>query len=531
MQFAIPRRYSIAALLLILLLGFFVRVRGLNQLGFNDDEINKVEAARSYLRGDFSPNREHPMLMKAAVAISLAAADFWNRHTGTALVISEEVSVRLPNVLCGSLTALALFFFAEEFFGTLVGLVTALLWSFSPITLAINRIAKEDTLLVLFAWLGYYLYLRARRPGAIALRNREKYYAGSGISFGLMLASKYFPHYYGLNFLYSGLIDRKSKNPLMRPKDTILTCGAFVLVFILANPIILLPSTLRYMIHFISGETVVHHGYLMMGHLYNNNAAFSHGGMPSYLYLLLFAVKTPFPVLVVFFVGMIEVFRRWREPGPFFILLMFFFWIIPFSIPGEKWFRYMLAWMPTVIIIAAVGTEKIFSWVSKFSRVRIVRRLVPVLVAILACVFLLEPAWSAVKSAPFYTLYLNAIGGKRIAYYFPHDEMNDLGLREAIKVICEEAPAGAQVGGEAEAVFRYYFEKFGRKDLRFFSLSARPQGANIPKDSYFVIQDGRKYFENVDLAQRIESSIPQIRTIYVEGAVAARVYQQPAIQH
>src|SRR4029077_17600874 len=68
-------RYAIAALVLIVALGFGLRIRGLDSAGFNEDEIQKVKAARAYLHGDFSRNLEHPMLMKSMVAVSLAAAD------------------------------------------------------------------------------------------------------------------------------------------------------------------------------------------------------------------------------------------------------------------------------------------------------------------------------------------------------------------------------------------------------------------------------------------------------------------------
>ena len=63
-------------------------------------------------------------------------------------------------------------------------------------------------------------------------------------------------------------------------------------------------------------------------------------------------------------------------------------------------------------------------------------------------------------------LVLRLRGFGRTGYYFPHDEMNDMGLREAIAQICDQAPEGASVGGETAPVFAYYFHKFGREDLR-----------------------------------------------------------------
>ena len=72
------------------------------------------------------------------------------------------------------------------------------------------------------------------------------------------------------------------------------------------------------------------------------------------------------------------------------------------------------------------------------------------------------------RNDPYYTLYLNPLGLGRTGYYFPHDEMNDMGLREAIPQICIQAPKGASVGGETAPVFAYYFHRFGRDDLQLF---------------------------------------------------------------
>ena len=98
-------------------------------------------------------------------------------------------------------------------------------------------------------------------------------------------------------------------------------------------------------------------------------------------------------------------------------------------------------------------------------------RAVPAVAAACALVFLAYPVGVATNNGPFYSLYLNAFGFGRTGYYFPHDEMNDMGLRPAIERICETAPYGARVGGEAEPVFKYYFHKYGRDDLQYFDLS------------------------------------------------------------
>jgi hypothetical protein len=518
-------RHKAAVLLLIVVLGFCLRVRGLDRVGFNEDEINKLDAARGYLRGDFSLNREHPMLMKSLIAVSLAAGDRWNKGLGRSHQVPDETAVRLPNTIFGALTAVVIFLIAEEFFGLQVGLLSALLWSIGTIAITVNREAKEDTLLVLFTWLAYYFYFRAKEFSTIDVRRGQKWYAASGVSFGLMLASKYFPHYLGLNALYYYLSPNRKKYPVLHWRGYALLLGTCALAFLIANPAVFLPSTLRYMLHYAGEGTMTHHGYLMMGSFYYNDPAHVRGGMPLFFYSLMLLIKTPLPILGAFAVGLAEVFRRRRENGPYFVLLMFFFWIIPFSLFDTKWLRYMLSWMPTVYIISAIGLVEILSWCREMAQRRIGRRLVPVLVTLVAAFFLLEPAWVGAKSGPFYTLYLNPVGVGRTGYYFPHDEMNDAGLREAIQKICKEAPHGASVGSEGGPVFAYYFHKFGRDDLHYFDLSDQVKRVEAPPSAYLVVQDGRKYFENVTFIRTVESYQRPIWVVTADGADAARIYR------
>jgi hypothetical protein len=422
------------------------------------------------------------------------------------------------------LTAVVLFLLAQEFFGVEIGLLTAFLWSIGTVAIMGNRLAKEDTLLVFSTWLGYYFYLRAKRLAAAEPHWAGKHYFASGASFGLMLAAKYFPHYLGLNFLYYCLYGDKQVYPPRRKRDTILLLGACALFFLLFNPVILLPSTLKYMLHYAGGSTVTHHGYLMMGRFYYNDPTHLRGGMPIYFYPLLLVLKTPLPVIGAFLVGLVEVWRRRREPGPSFVLFMFLFWIVPFSLLGAKWMRWMLAWMPTVYMIAALGLAKILSYSIALAKSP-TRRLTPGLAGVLAAVFLLEPARVSVKAGPYYSLYLNSLGCGRVGYYFPHDEVNDMGLREAIEELAQEAAPDAFIGGETKSVFDYYAGKFRRDDLRYFDLSDARQRVEAPASAYLVVQDGRKYFENRIFLEKVESYQTPIGVVKVGRVVAVRVYR------
>jgi len=46
-----------------------------------------------------------------------------------------------------------------------------------------------------------------------------------------------------------------------------------------------------------------------------------------------------------------------------------------------------------------------------------------------------------------------------------------------------------------------------------------------PPSAYLVVQDGRKYFENISFIERVESYQSPVRTVDVNGAHAVRIYR------
>ena len=519
----LPSRNQAAVLLLIVTLGFFLRVRGLDQVGFNEDEINKVQAARAYLHGDFTLNREHPMLMKSMIAISLGLSDIWNRDLGRSMQISEEVAVRLPNVIVGSLTAVVIFLLAQELFDIQIALLAAFFWSVGTFAVIVNRLAKEDTLLVFFTWLAFYFYYRAKTASKVDPQRSWRWYAAVGASFGLMLASKYFPHYLGIVILYWYLPWVRKGYPALRRQDYFALFGTLGLVFLLADPVILLPSTLKYMLYYVRQGTVTHHGYLMMGHFYYNDPAHFLQGMPIYFYPLLLVVKTPIPVLVALAFGLVEVYRRRRESSYLFVLFMFLMWVVPFSLINAKWLRWTLSWMPSVYVIAAIGAGKILMWARKPKATKMWPLPASASAMLMSLLLVVQPVMAMAKVSPFYSLYLSPLGLGHTGFYFPHDELADVGLRPAIRRICQEAPYGAAIGGEAPPVFHYYLEKFGRADLHYVDLSSLT-AQSWPRPAYLVVEDGRKYIENIAFIRGVEFAEKPAWGVSVGRLSAARVY-------
>ncbi len=91
-------------------IGFCGRAYRLDAARLAEDEANKIFAVRAYEQGDFTPNSEHPTVMKMLCYASMHAASAWNRAAGQKLdlAVSDETALRLPNAAFGALTVIPL---------------------------------------------------------------------------------------------------------------------------------------------------------------------------------------------------------------------------------------------------------------------------------------------------------------------------------------------------------------------------------------------------------------------------------------
>lgn len=511
----------VGVLAVLAVVGFGFRASQLAAIGFAEDEVNKVEAVQAYARGDITANAEHPMLMKALMFISITRAGLG----GGPDMMSDEFALRLPNAIFGALTVIPLFLLTAAFFDRWTGLVAAAFWAGGINAITYNRIGKEDTLLVFFMLFAFYFYLRAKQidPRNFALRKRN--YLLSGISFGLMLASKYFPHYLGLNALYHHNFHVR-KRELGEPhgKTPRLFYIAIIVAFIVANPPVLLPQVWEYLNVYMGEKLLVHSGYLFADHLYKNNVSRSpFWGTPIYFYLVFMAIKIPLLVLVSFIIGFIVSIKRRLHPGYAFVLFMFLLWIVPYSLFGAKWLRYTLSLMPFIYMLAAIGVIELFRFVSR--RLNVSKQSRAILAALMAAIFLGWPAWIAYSAGPHYALYTNALAAGKVGYFFPHDEFYDDGLREAILFVCQTAPPGAIIAHETPAATRYYLTQFQRVDLDSKAISAPDfEVTNISAPAYFIVQRGRTYFENRDKLAFIRTNFKKVHEVSINGMAAAEVF-------
>jgi len=512
----------VGTLAMCVVLGLGLRITQLGAIGFAEDEMNKLDAIRAYEHGDISANAEHPMMMKALIFASVKGASAWHNLTGR--VISDEFALRLPNAIVGALTAIPLFLLTAAYFDRWTGLLAAGFWAFGINAIALNRVGKEDTLLVFFMLFAFYFYVRAKQ---ISPRDeaRRRNYILSGISFGFMLASKYFPHYFGLNALFHHKFHvRKPEPGEPSGKTPTIFYLLILLAFLLANPAVLLPQVWDYLNAYTGERLLVHTGYLFGDQLYKNNMSSTpFWGTPAYFYLLFMAIKIPLLVLVSFLVGFFISLKSWRQPGHAFVVFMFLFWIVPYSLIGGKWLRYSLSLMPFIYMIAAVGVFALIGFLSRLLKAS--KETSAIISAAAVIVFMLLPGWTAYANVPHYALYTNALAAGRAGYYFPHDEFYDDGLREAIKFVSDVAPQPAIIAHETPAVTRYYLGRFSRPDLNSQVISSAdfdPEKLAAP--TYIIVQRGRTYFENRDKIDFIRANFTKVYEVKIGEATAAEVF-------
>lgn len=525
---------KILIIVIAVIAGFGARVYRLDAAGFAEDEANKVFATRSYEQGDFTANAEHPMLMKLLCYGTLHAAAGWNRSFGGALrmQISDETALRLPNAVFGALTVIPLFLLTTGLLGFRVGAITSVLWALGLDAIWFNRIAKEDTLLVFFEFMGFYLYYRAKQLPASDETGQERLYALAGAAFGLMVASKYFPHYIGLNALFYTMVGYDSRNnrPLTRTM-WLKFFGGMLLAFTIINPAMFFPQTWRYIWKYVNEELLTHHGYLVMDRLYVNDFLQTPGGTPWYLYPLFILVKLPLPVLAAFAVGLVEIIRRRRghphARGYTFLKFMLFCWFLPELLIGVKFLRYTLTLLPLVYMASALGIVVMWDAVAAQLRKIATGRVARVSAAtIVIAAFVIAPSALTIKSLLYShpSLYVNLLGRGRVGYFFPHDEFYDLGARESIRFVAETAPQGATLASEIPGVVEYYLERFYRPDIRSHIISQPSFSLSKEPPDFVLLQRGRVYFENIKNFEFIEKNFAPVQSSVYEGAPAATVY-------
>jgi hypothetical protein len=511
-------KFVIVAIATVLALGF--RTSALSTYGLSEDELNKVDAIAQYRAGHFGANAEHPMLMKLAMWASVDLAAAWNRIAPPEQEMSLETALRLPNAIAGAATTLVLFAVADLLFGGTVAAAVSLIWALDVNAIAINRIGKEDTFLLLFFLLAVLFYERAKRIGVAEPESAQRWYALSGASFGLMLASKYMPHYLGIYALFNVLTD---SNPGQNKPDRFRHYGWMAAAFAVANIAVLMPETWRYCVSYVQGDMLAHHGYLYAGQLYVTNIPISPLGVPATYYLRLLATKVPLVLLAALVPGAIEMVRHRHERGFVLLRVLLVFVLVPYSLMAAKFMRYSLPLLATLDLVAAVGLVAGIGWLLRKQWLPPVIR--QTVASLALAVFVTALVVVQQSAAPFYSLFQNGIGASLAApgATFP-EETYDYGVREAVASIAAAAAPSAVIVTDAPKVVEHYLQGRGRPDVHVRSLSE--QGILVGgREAWVLVQDEHSTFENRLLVEQLRARERPWVQFHAGAALAVQVFR------
>jgi 4-amino-4-deoxy-L-arabinose transferase-like glycosyltransferase len=499
-------------------LAFICRITALDTYGFSTDETAKLRAIDAYARGEFTANAEHPMLMKLLMWASLGSADAWNGRVPSRLHVSAESALRFPNVVAGTATAAVASGLAHVWFGPQAALAAAFLVALDPNVTAISRIGKEETLALLFFLTGIWFYERGKRVGANDPIAAQRWYTLSGGGFGLMLASKYVPHLFGMYAVFNkAAVRHAGANAPWKGRYY----AAMAAVFLVCNVAVLLPRNLDYILGYVRGAHALHTGYLYAGELYVNNALSFLHGVPVTYYLHMLATKVPLGILGAAVAGAIPLVTRRGERGFIWLRVFIVLPLLGYSLFGSKFQRYALPMLLTLDLLAAVGVVVTVEWLWRRAWPTAMRTAASA-VAVAAVVGGVLAA--QVSVAPYYSTHQNVIGSAMAPplSIFP-EEAYDYGMREAVQAITAAAGHGAAVASEAAGVVEYYVRRSGRSDLELRSLAR--DGLAMHGEQWVIVQDSHLYFENAELVAHLRQTARPWQQYRLRGTPVVEVFR------
>ena len=512
-------RLDAFVVLMLIVLAFAVRI---DRIGFNslsEDETAKWLAIQEYRHGHFAGiNSEHPMLLKMLAWGALTAGERWN-HTASArgwTTISAEGSLRLPNVILGSLTAGLLYLICRQAMGRIGSLTAGFFWAVALLPVALNRLVKEETPVTFFTLLAILFFWYSKN--AQSEQRTRRWLDLSCWSFGLGLASQYLIHLFGLNALAWFIagrrgIDRKAAQSRLG-RETFM----ILLAFLLANPAVLSPTTFTAILHWLHHDLVRHTGYAFDGTLYLNFASRAFAGVPWYFYLWLLTVKTPVPFLVAILCGSILLLRDRRNFASCLFISFGLVQLAGLSLCGSKWIRYSLPLLPFLYMAGGYAVQSAWNCAKGRPSLRL-----PISVA--AIVLFAWPMLEVHAWTPYDSFYLNEIGGgsHNIARYFTPDEVSEFDSREVANAACVSAPNSARLATGRPLSLAFYVRSCGRHDIQVVALY---DPAYTPGDGdLIVLEPSRRFVETERYFDVLESSKSPHSVIWVGSVSASRIYR------
>ena len=512
-------RYREAVFVILLtVLAFSVRLYRVDFNSLSEDEVAKWSAVQEYRHGHFAGvNSEHPMLPKLLAWASLSVGQRWGRvaaaHGWSSL--NPEGWLRLPNVVFGALSAAILYLLCRRMMGIAGSFAASFFWAVAPLPVALNRLTKEETPLTFFTLLACYFYYRAEQ--ADVDRSARRWYDLSAMGFGLSFASHYTFHLLGLNALAWFIA---GKMGLTRGRSRFSYKRFFLVLlvtFVLVNPVVLSPTNLNAILHWLHHDGVRHTGYDFDGTLYMNFPSRLLAGVPWFYYLWLVVVKTPIPILLAVIVGSALLLRDRRTLASCFFLSLGMVQLVGLSVSGAKWIRYSLPMLPFFYLAGGYAVQQIWKYVKA-------KAWSPAFVGTAAVILIGWPLLELQAWAPYYSFYLNSIGGgtRNITRYFAPDEVAEFDTREVAQQVCPFAPVATRLATARPMSMAYYLDTCGRNDLQVVPLydpHYSPRNGDL-----IILEPSRRFLETQRYFDTLSHSGMSHSAVRVGPVFASTIY-------
>jgi hypothetical protein len=458
------------------------------------------------------------MLPKMLAWISVEVGEHWtrvsSRHGWPS--VNPESWLRLPYVLFGAGTAAVLYFLCRRMMGIAGSFAAGFFWAVSPLPVAINRLSKEETPLTFFTLLACYFYCRAKQTDDTT--STRRWYDLSAMAFGLSFASQYMAQLFGIHQLAWYLAGRNGVDHKPLGSGYKRFFLVIFVTFLLVNPVFFSPTNFSAIVNWVHHGGVRHSGYAFDGTLYMNFPGRLFAGVPWYFYFWLLLVKTPIPILLAVIVGSILLSRDRRTLASCYFLSFGALQLIVLSICGAKWIRYSLSITPFLFLAGGYAVHQTWNCLSE-------RKMSRVLAGAAAVLLLGWPFVELHSWAPYYSLYLNSIGGgtKNVARYFAPDEVSEFDTREVAQQVCPSAPSAARLATARPMSMAYYLGSCGRADIQVVPLYEKSYAPR--KGDLIVLEPSRRFLETQKFFDAMPQSGMSHREVHVGPVVASTIYE------
>ena len=483
-----------AGLAVVLALALTARLWALGLTDLVQAEHQKLIAVASWRTGDVFVDGEHPALFKAVVLAS------------TSVFGEGPLGLRLPNAILGAVVAVLTALIARRIGGPMAGWVAGGLMALSTLAVSIDRVGKEDTLMLALA-LGAILCW-------LATEERPRLWLAVAALCGAAVAAKYealplLPALVALGYLRMG----------PRPPAGVRWWAGIAAVFLgthlILNPLIATPEQWRFIAGFVSaliagdsppdGSLIPTQGFLAAGELFDSK--------PAWYYPLYLVIKGQLAWLAAIAIGLAYLAVRFRRYDRF-LLLWALGYVALVSLVPFGFARYLAPALPALAIVGGIGVAKVLS-----GRRRAV--VVTTLTALTAA--LAVPLASAL---PYPTLYVNSLGGgsDQALHWTPNDAAGNLGMSEAVRIAEARVPEGSRVAVVDPTLVDYL--SGGRLDtVTVERLPPSPDRLRAERIRMIVVQPSELSIGNAALYDWLAVSAMPSTTIAIRGLVTVRIYE------